>query len=88
DFENADATAALAAYAKAGTAAQAQDAINALSKVMSEQVPVAPIMYAAGWYEYNTTNYSGWVDKDHQYVDPSPNPSNVEYVILHLTPNS
>jgi len=88
DFENADATAALAAYAKAGTAAQAQDALNALSKVMSEQVPVAPIMYAAGWYEYNTTNYSGWVDKDHQYVDPSPNPSNVEYVILHLTPNS
>jgi len=88
DFENADATAALAAYAKAGTAQQAQDAINALSKVMSEQVPVAPIMYAAGWYEYNTTNYSGWVDKDHQYVDPSPNPANVEYVILHLTPNS
>ena len=30
----------------------------------------------------------GWVDKDNQYVDPSPNPSNVEFVILHLTPNS
>ena len=88
DFENADATAALAAYAKAGTAQQAQDAINTISKVMSEQVPDAPIMYAAGWYEYNTTNYSGWVDKDNQYVDPSPNPANVEYVVLHLKPNS
>ncbi len=88
DFENADATAALAAYAKAGTAQEAQDAINKLSQIMSDQVPDAPIMYAAGWYEYNTTNYSGWVDKDNQYVDPSPNPSNVEYVILHLTPNS
>jgi peptide/nickel transport system substrate-binding protein len=88
DFENADATAALAAYAKAGTAQEAQDAINKLSQVMADQVPDAPIMYAAGWYEYNTTNYSGWVDKDNQYVDPSPNPSNVEYVILHLTPNS
>ena len=88
DFENADATAALAAYAKAGTATDAQNAINTLSKVMADQVPDAPIMYAAGWYEYNTTNYSGWVDKDNQYVDPSPNPSNVEYVILHLTPNS
>jgi peptide/nickel transport system substrate-binding protein len=88
DFENADATAALAAYAKAGTAQDAQNAVDALSKVMSEQVPVAPIMYSAGWYEYNTTNYSGWVDKDHQYVDPSPNPANVEYLILHLTPNS
>ena len=80
DFENADATAALAAYAKAGTAQDAQNAINTLSKVMSDQVPDAPIMYAAGWYEYNTTNYSGWVDKDNQYVDPSPNPANVEYV--------
>ena len=88
DFENAAATAALAAYAKAGTAQQAQDAINTISKVMSEQVPDAPIMYAAGWYEYNTTNYSGWVDKDNQYVDPSPNPANVEYVVLHLKPNS
>jgi peptide/nickel transport system substrate-binding protein len=87
-FDNADATAALAAYAKAGTDADAKAAINTIAKVMSEQVPVAPIMYAAGWYEYNTTNYGGWVDKDHQYMDPSPNPANCEYVILHLTPNS
>jgi peptide/nickel transport system substrate-binding protein len=87
-FENADATAALAAYAKAGTEADAKTAIEALAKVMSEQVPVAPIMYAAGWYEYNTKNYSGWVDKDNQYMDPSPNPANVEYVVLHLVPSS
>jgi hypothetical protein len=46
-------------------------------------------MYAAGWYEYNTTNYgAGWVDKDNQYVDPSPNPTNVAFVILHLSPHS
>jgi peptide/nickel transport system substrate-binding protein len=87
-FDNPDATAALAAYAKAGTEADAKTAIDALAKVMSEQVPVAPIMYAAGWYEYNTKNYSGWVDKDHQYMDPSPNPANCEYVVLHLVPNS
>ena len=87
-FDNPDATAALAAYAKAGTDADAKAAIDALAKVMSEQVPVAPIMYAAGWYEYNTKNYSGWVDKDNQYMDPSPNPANVEYVVLHLAPNS
>ena len=55
---------------------------------MSEQVPVAPIMYAAGWYEYNTKNYSGWVDANNQYMDPSPNPAGVAYVILHLKPNA
>ncbi len=87
-FNNADATKALADYAKAGTAADSAAAINTLSKVMSDQVPVAPIMYAAGWYEYNTKNYGGWVDKENQYMDPSPNPANVAYVILHLTPNS
>ena len=54
---------------------------------MSDQTPVAPIMYAAGWYEYNTKNYkTGWVDKDNQYVDPSPNPVNVAFVILHVAP--
>ncbi len=88
-FNNADATAALAEYAKAGTTDGANQAIEKLSKVVSEQVPVAPIMYAAGWYEYNLKKgYTGWVDKDHQYMDPSPNPANVAYVLLHLIPSS
>jgi peptide/nickel transport system substrate-binding protein len=87
-FDNPDATAALAAYAKAGTTEESQAAIATLAKVVSEQAPIVPIMYAAGWYEYNTTNYSGWVDKDNQYVDPSPNPGNVLMVVLHLKPNS
>ncbi len=86
-FNNPEATKALASYAKAGTNEESAAAINTLAKVMSEQVPVAPIMYAAGWYEYNTKKgYTGWVDKDHQYMDPSPNPANVAYVILHLIP--
>ncbi len=85
-FNNADATKAIADYAKAGTDADAKTAIATLSKVMSDQTPVAPIMYAAGWYEYNTKNYkSGWVDANNQYVDPSPNPVNVAFVILHLS---
>ncbi len=87
-YSNPAATAALAQYAKAGTAAQGQAAINALAKIMKDETPVAPMMYAAGWYEYNDKNYSGWVTKDNQYMDPSPNPSNVEYVVLHLTPKS
>ncbi len=87
-FVNTDAQAALADYAKAGDETASKAAIATLAKVMNEQTPVAPIMYAAGWYEYNTKNYSGWVDEAHQYMDPSPNPANVAYVILHLTPNS
>jgi len=88
-FDNADASKALASYAKAGTTEESAAAVDALAKVVSEEVPVAPIMYAAGWYEYNTkSGYTGWVDKDHQFMDPSPNPANVAYVILHLQPGS
>ncbi len=86
-FNNPEATKALGAYAKAGNNEESAAAIDTLAKVMSEQVPVAPIMYAAGWYEYNTKKgYTGWVGKDHQYMDPSPNPANAAYVILHLIP--
>lgn len=87
-FSDPTAAAALAEYAKAGTEEAAGKAINTLAKVMSEQVPVAPIMYAAGWYEYNSTNYTGWVTKDNQYMDPSPNPANCAYVILQLRPKA
>lgn len=87
-FVNSDAKAALADYAKAGSTDAAKAAVNTLAKVMNEQVPVAPIMYAAGWYEYNTKNYSGWVDANNQYMDPQPNPAGVAYVILHLKPNA
>lgn len=86
-FEDPDAAGALSSYAKAGTAAQSAAAVDTLAKIVSEKVPVAPIMYGAGWYEYNTKKYSGWVDKNNQYMDPSPNPATVAYVILHLTPN-
>jgi peptide/nickel transport system substrate-binding protein len=87
-FVNTDAKSALDAYAKAGSADAAKTAVATLAKVMNEQVPVTPIMYAAGWYEYNTKNYSGWVDATNQYMDPAPNPAGVAYVILHLKPNS
>ena len=87
-FEDPDATQALSDYAKAGTDEESKKAIETLSKVMSEQVPVVPMMYAAGWYEYNTKKYDGWVDKDNQYMDPSPNPANVSFVILHLKPKA
>jgi len=87
-YDNPDAAAALAAYAKAGTADETTAAITTLSKIISEEVPVAPVMYGPGWYEYNTTNYTGWVDADHQFVDPSPNPANCAMVILQLKPAS
>jgi len=85
-YDNPKADAALADYAKAADENQAKAAITTLSQIMADDAPVIPLMYAAGWYEYNTTKYDGWVDESNQYVDPSPNPANVMYVVLHLKP--
>jgi peptide/nickel transport system substrate-binding protein len=79
---------ALKAFASASTQDAQQSAINTLANIVSTQAPVIPLLYGAGWYEYSTKNFTGWPTKDNSYVDPSPNPANVEYVILHLTPTS
>ncbi|MEO7125351.1 MAG: hypothetical protein ABI382_08130 [Nakamurella sp.] len=75
-------------YTKTGTEEEPKTAIGTLSKVMSEHVAVTPILYAAGWYEYNTKSGSDRVNKNNHFIDPSPDPTNVEFVILHLTANS
>jgi peptide/nickel transport system substrate-binding protein len=65
-----------------------QQALNTLQNVMSTQVPVAPLLYGAAWYEYNTKKYDGWPTQDNQYMNPVPNAPYIEYTLLHLTPKS
>lgn len=77
---------ALKQFAAAGTPAQVQSAIDTLAKIVSTQAPVIPLLYGAGWFEYSTKNFTGWPTQQNSYIDPSPNPTNVAYTILHLTP--
>ncbi len=78
--------AALSTFAAAATPAEQAQAVDTLSTIVSTQAPVIPLLYGAGWFEYSTKNYQGWPTQSNSYVDPSPNPSNVEYTILHLHP--
>jgi peptide/nickel transport system substrate-binding protein len=77
---------ALATFAAAATPEAQQSAINTLANIVSTQMPVIPLLYGAGWFEYSTKNYTGWPTQDNSYIDPSPNSAQVEYVILHLKP--
>jgi peptide/nickel transport system substrate-binding protein len=78
--------AALTKFAGASTPAEQSAAVETLATIVSTQAPVIPLLYGAGWFEYSTRNYEGWPTQDNSYIDPSPNPSNVEYTILQLTP--
>jgi peptide/nickel transport system substrate-binding protein len=77
---------ALTQFAAAATPAAQQTAINALATIVSTEAPVIPLLYGAGWFEYSSKNFTGWPTQQNSYIDPSPNPANVEYVILQLTP--
>jgi peptide/nickel transport system substrate-binding protein len=65
-----------------------KEALNTLQNIMSTQVPVIPLLYGASWAEFSTKNYTGWPSQANPYSDPGPNPTELEYVILHLRPAS
>jgi peptide/nickel transport system substrate-binding protein len=77
---------ALSTFAAAATPEAQQSAINTLANIVSTQLPVIPLLYGAGWFEYTSKNFVGWPTESNSYIDPSPNSAQVEYVILHLKP--
>ncbi|HEX6527951.1 MAG TPA: ABC transporter substrate-binding protein [Streptosporangiaceae bacterium] len=87
-FNNPQAQAALAQYTSSTDSATQQSALNTLQNIMSTQVPEIPLLYGAAWAEWSSKNYTGWPTQANAYSDPGPNPTEVEYVILHLTPTS
>jgi peptide/nickel transport system substrate-binding protein len=87
-FNSSQAQSALNQYVSSTDPATQQTALNTLQNIMSTQVPEVPLLYGAAWAEWSTKNYTGWPSPSNPYSDPGPNPSEIEYVILHLTPVS
>ena len=63
-------------------------AMQSLEKIMSTEVPEAPLLYGADWNVYSTAHYTGWADATHPYMDPSPNDPELPYILMHLKPVS
>jgi peptide/nickel transport system substrate-binding protein len=87
-FNSPQAQAALAQYTSSTDTATQQSALNSLQGIMSTQVPAIPLLYGAAWAEWSSKNYTGWPSPSNPYSDPGPNPTEIEYVLLHLSPAS
>jgi peptide/nickel transport system substrate-binding protein len=87
-FKSPAAQAALAQYAGSNSSSVQQAAITKLEGIMNSQVPVAPLLYGADWYEYSTRDYVGWPSASSPYMNPSTNSPYIEETVLHLKPAS
>jgi peptide/nickel transport system substrate-binding protein len=85
-FNSPQAKTALAQYMSSSDQATQQSALNTLQNIVSTQAPVIPLLYGASWAEFSSRNYTGWPSQSNPIADPGPNPTEIEYVILHLKP--
>lgn len=82
-------TAALKQYVdNPSDSAPAETAVEALATVVSEQLPVIPLMYGIAWAEFSTAHASGWPDAEDPYEPAQPLPPFAEYTVLQLSPSS
>ena len=67
---------------------QAARAIQALGRVVSDQVLVVPVMYGVAWAEFSTRHASGWPNGQDAYEPATPAAPFAEYTVLQLGPPS
>jgi peptide/nickel transport system substrate-binding protein len=79
---------ALAMFAGSNDPSVQKTAVTQLENIMTSQVPVAPLLYGAAWYEYSTRDYTGWPSSSNPFMNPTTNSPYLEETILHLRPVS
>jgi len=89
-FKNADAEAALQAYASTDPSdtQTLYPIVQKLTAIMSTQVPEAPLLYGADWNVYSSAKYTGWPNQSHPYMNPSPSDPQMAYILMQLKPVS
>jgi ABC-type transport system substrate-binding protein len=87
-YNNPAIQSALTQYASSGDSTTQAAAITKIQNIMSNDVPLAPLLYGAAWAEFSTRNYTGWPSPSNAYMDPGPNSPYLEYTILQLKPAS
>jgi peptide/nickel transport system substrate-binding protein len=66
-----------------------KQALQGISKIMADKLPVIPLLDAIQFFEYTTVKWTGWPTPDNPYAIGSAYPlaaGDNEQVILHLTP--
>jgi peptide/nickel transport system substrate-binding protein len=81
----------LAQYSGTSDPAAQKQAIQGLTNIMADQLPVITVLDAIQFFEYTTTNWTGWPTPDNPYAIGSAYSlaaGDNEQVLLHLTPVS
>jgi peptide/nickel transport system substrate-binding protein len=60
--------------------------VQQLEKIMSTQVPDAPLLYGADWNVFSSAKYTGWPNQSHPYMNPSPTDPGMPYILMQLKP--
>lgn len=81
----------LAQYASTSDPNVQKQAIQGLTNIMADQLPVITVLDAIQFFEYTTVNWAGWPTPDNPYAIGSAYnlaAGDNEQVLLHLTPVS
>ena len=89
-YSNPDADAALRKYESTDPSdtATLYPIVQQLEKIMSTDVPDAPLLYGADWNVFSSAKYTGWPNQSHPYMNPSPSDPQMPYILMQLKPVS
>lgn len=89
-YTNAAAVTALKQYAATDPSdtATLYPIVQTLEKIMSTDVPEAPLLYGADWNVYSSAKYIGWPNQSHPYMNPTPGDPQEPYILMQLKPVS
>ena len=89
-YSNPAAQSALAAYASTdpSNTATLYPIVQQLEKIMSTEVPEAPLLYGADWNVFSSAKYTGWPNQSHPYMNPSPSDPQMPYILMQLKPTA
>jgi peptide/nickel transport system substrate-binding protein len=62
--------------------------VQQLEKIMSTDVPGAPLLYGADWNVFSSAKYTGWPNQSHPYMNPTPGDPQMPYILMQLKPVS
>jgi len=87
-WSSAEADAALRKYESTdpNDTASLYPIVQQLEKIMSTEVPDAPLLYGADWNVFSSAKYTGWPNQSHPYMNPSPSDPQMVYILMQLKP--
>ncbi|MGO9162116.1 MAG: ABC transporter substrate-binding protein [Streptosporangiaceae bacterium] len=87
-YRNPSTDALINSYGSTTSPAQQHTIVAKLQAVMLKDVPVIPVTEQVDWYQYNTSNFTGWVTQGNPYAQPAAyNYPDWGQMLLHLAPS-